>query len=771
MKNIKFIALISPLILCGCSCSSTTTYAIVLRSGEGTFLDGKTYLILDNVREGTPLNEIEGYTTPVKNENYMFDVWLNDEGKAVENTIQINSNIQLTASYVEGPKYYIDIINEEKNAHLNYANDEQNSYDFPRIMNAISNASIDVLKNVSTISSYQAKYVYNLTHFCLEKMAHIDVVKLRRLADIKSQYEQILKIYLEDLACLTTDHNLDKLDALEKMGENHLNTHLAHNTEFINNVYHQHVNNIIDADTPLNLCIAAKLGNGFVRGAEYLYTEIEYKEVLDTIQNKLDEAKKAIAQEDKLMTFIDFLGDCVTTYCKIIHYGRKDTDFKNFETMYNKALALINASSNESFAQNKLRMILAFMKANSYSRVSPDIDIENELLQEIETKLKKETADGITDIVVHGAEALQLADERSSEDDFLWFINDTIRYAIESYLETPSFLDCSLYAMDIARHLKDYAYFDAYTKEYQTPAFDGTQYNNYMKISLSLRSAYDLYFQNFSMVPQENLKSFKIIIQAVIRAGLILPRDVNSTPFIVAFNNAGFEYIRNSSTIVANGMAYALAGFASCYAKLDNMNGSGAADYFASVQMKETVYKSLFQKWNDIISQCNYEDISAATGQAIGESWGSAFPWIYSVYKSKGDVQGAYDHAMTHVDNWLNRIKEGIPKLTETNVKIMKDAYVSTLASSRFYHFALKCPGTDIIDESKMIEVQNNILNLTGQLYAEIYNSQTPEQVAKRAQIYVSNFIGEINRRNNSLNYNDDLDTLSKNVLNQMKGV
>lgn len=82
----------------------TTGHTVVLLAGEGTFEGGKTYLIFNNVKDGTALGDIGGYQIPSKSD-YDFK-WT---GPIVDfpygTSFKINEDIVLTATFFEGVNY------------------------------------------------------------------------------------------------------------------------------------------------------------------------------------------------------------------------------------------------------------------------------------------------------------------------------------------------------------------------------------------------------------------------------------------------------------------------------------------------------------------------------------------------------------------------------------------------------------------------------------------------------------------------------------------
>ncbi|MCQ2795560.1 MAG: hypothetical protein MJ214_05100 [Bacilli bacterium] len=112
----KLGLLITPImavsLLTGCSCSNNPqpeppviTYTVVLNASDGaSFSNGQHTIFLNNVPEGTPLNESVGYALPI-HEQLDFNYWYDEHGNVVKVNTPIYSNLILTSKFYHGPEF------------------------------------------------------------------------------------------------------------------------------------------------------------------------------------------------------------------------------------------------------------------------------------------------------------------------------------------------------------------------------------------------------------------------------------------------------------------------------------------------------------------------------------------------------------------------------------------------------------------------------------------------------------------------------------------
>ncbi|MCQ2795563.1 MAG: hypothetical protein MJ214_05115 [Bacilli bacterium] len=115
MKKINlFIApIIAISLLASCSCANNpqpeptvTTYTVVLNASDGSsFSGGQKTLFLDNIPEGTPLNESVGYALPTTPDHLDFNYWYDEHGNVVAANAPVNSNLYLTSKFYHGPEF------------------------------------------------------------------------------------------------------------------------------------------------------------------------------------------------------------------------------------------------------------------------------------------------------------------------------------------------------------------------------------------------------------------------------------------------------------------------------------------------------------------------------------------------------------------------------------------------------------------------------------------------------------------------------------------
>ncbi|MCQ2795339.1 MAG: hypothetical protein MJ214_03965 [Bacilli bacterium] len=785
MKNIKFMALISPLILCGCSTPATptaTTFAVALQSGEGTFSDGKTCIVLNNVVEGTTLNQIEGYKLP-EEEDCIFSNWLDEQGNIVSSTITVTSNLVLTATYETDPevirKELSKRIEEEGQKAIDYAINKQIAFGYIDFLiggesevegKVLPTAMMVINDSKNVTSPTQMQMIYKLTHLCLETMNKIDVVDGRFNGVVPNEaYYNIAWAYLDSIENYANKKlTVDQLSAIHDLSCAKLLSYWRSDSAyFMDEIYDKYVAKATQTTSALELREIDKIGCGLIRGCSRQNDKFGYTPAEEMVNEKLTEAKKIFTQDD-LTTIIDCLGNAASIYCKY-GYEMYDTAFEN---MYIEVLILLKNEIKDPHASNKLEMLLAFIDAGGYyidsDAIRPEYNLYNYLSNIIDADKEGKYVNGITEIAVHGANALKQYNEHCTKyENFI----EAIKTVVGTYTSDngEEFLDCAIYTMDMGAQLNLVSE-DLYFKEYmptdsRMQVYMDSFYIDYSKITMPLQKAINLFESRIEMeIPENKMEAFKIIIKGIIATSKFgTPNNMGTAidDFISAFTTYGLSKMLGMSVAGAIGFAYACTGLNCAYSYINTFTAERPDTYsYFTITIQDQLDK-IFTSWADIFSRVPLLNIHLTTfiGKALALSWQKDYSLIVRAYSALNNDEGV-DKGFNYATRWMSYIKNCLLFFNPLEtLYAIESVFASTFNSGRYYYYY--CDYSHSSKEPpdfwyKYTEFsEEKMQKFLDTLLGKIYSSTTIKQFVGRANIYVTNFIETINRQNSEQSFID----------------
>ncbi|MCQ2796827.1 MAG: hypothetical protein MJ213_06010, partial [Bacilli bacterium] len=297
----------------------TDGHTVVLYGGEGVFENHKTYLIFNNVKDKTPLGDIEGYALPAY-EDYDFLKWNGPiEDQPYGTSFKITEDIVLTASFFEGIKYLkaqaINSINVELKYLLdNYILDKS----VKEMLNNIYEKSRSVINNIEestdTAAVDDAKNTITDLKECANEM--LDIVASTAAIYPESAAE-IEKTYENALNSLVKEKSISKRAALVKFNSGYIKAASgATDITIVDKTYDELTKMLSDYDEEadsLNIRLLGRFAKGVIAGSAYFTDPKQIEKIIEDLLYWFEQLAAAGLKEDDTNT-IDWVGEFFNYY-------------------------------------------------------------------------------------------------------------------------------------------------------------------------------------------------------------------------------------------------------------------------------------------------------------------------------------------------------------------------------------------------------------------------------------------------------------------------